>query len=274
MPSNTILTFAPPQKLSDHFKIPIDESRWTGAVGEYSTCFDANGKKIGLTPARERATFHSVSRAMTPVTLTGKCLASTFGVYLLAFDVPSPAFYVGVAGSSSKTPEGMLNRFRKHRIKVTSSHVGGSATTDGGVKHPGGWRTFAAERAVWLSQQGLADIVDDGRFSCGQFEASGGSASHKAEAETQPRIDANESQVMQPEYHGRTTEHRSANSRDCLHQALVVFRGSEIVQRFALVRWAFLPEMIFDSQSFQRHKTATRSNAYVTSRECNETSTV
>ena len=133
MPPNTILTFAPPQKLSDHFSIPCDKSRWTGAAGEYSACIDAKGKKIGLTPARERATFHSLSRAMTPVTPNGKALNSTFGVYLLAFDVPSPAFYVGVAASSRRSPEGILSRIRKHRVKLTCSHIGGSASTHGGV---------------------------------------------------------------------------------------------------------------------------------------------
>ena len=183
MQLRTVLTFSRPQKLSEHFLIPVDESRWTGKVGAYSSCIDSLGKKIGLTPARDRATFHSLSRAMTPVTPTGTRLDSTFGVYLLAFDVPSPAFYVGVAASSSKSPEGMLSRFRKHRIKLTSSHIGGSATTHGGVNHTGGWREFAAKRADYFSQQRLPDRVDDGRFSCGEFVASGGSGSHKAKAE-------------------------------------------------------------------------------------------
>ena len=183
MPSNTVLELSSPQKLNEHFTIPVDESRWTGAVGEYSTCFDGNGKKIGLTPARERASFRSLSRAMTPITEIGRNLNSTFGIYLLAFDQPSPAYYVGIAASSSKSPEGVLSRILKHRVKLTSSHIGGSCTTHGGVNHTGGWRKFAAKRAIWFSAKGLLDRVDDGRFSCGRFTASGGSGSHKAEAE-------------------------------------------------------------------------------------------
>ena len=77
----------------------------------------------------------------------------------------------------------MLSRFRKHRVKLTCSHIGGSVSTHGGVNHTGGWRGFASKRADYFSQQRLPDSVDDGRFSCGQFDASGGSESHKAESE-------------------------------------------------------------------------------------------
>ena len=180
---STVLTFQQPARLSEHFSIPPDTAPWKGPVGTYNRCFDLKGKEIGYTPARERATFGSLTQSLRPQTGTGTSLNTAYGVYLLAFDLPSPALYVGIAASSSKNPEGVLSRIRKHRVKLTSSHIGSSPTTHGGVNHTGGWREFAIRRAKYFSDQQTPDCAFDARFLVGNFVPSGGPSGHKSEAE-------------------------------------------------------------------------------------------
>lgn len=179
----TALSFREPARLSQHFSIPLDVSPWKGPVGTYNSCLDSKGKQIGFTPARERATFGSLSQSLQATTSVGRLLSKAYGVYLLAFDLPFPALYVGIAASSSKSPEGVLSRIQKHRVKLTASHIGSSATTHGGVNHTGGWREFAIQRASYFCDQGIADCVPDARLVVGEFTPSGGLHTHKSEAE-------------------------------------------------------------------------------------------
>jgi len=70
---------------------------------------------------------------------------------MLAINQPRKAFYVGIAAADGRLTEGVGSRIRKHRVKLTASHVGrilpcGSPAGIGGVNHTGGWRPFAAER--------------------------------------------------------------------------------------------------------------------------------
>ncbi len=99
------------------------------------------------------------------------------------FDVPFPAFYVGIAASSGKSPEGILSRIRKHRVKLTSSHIGVCPDKHGGVDHTGGWREFAIQRVRHFHDIAIADNVDDACLSFGNFVPSAGPSSHKKEAE-------------------------------------------------------------------------------------------
>lgn len=183
MKTETDLVFQQPALLRDHFIIPADTAPWVGPLGTYSRCLDSRGKEVGFTPARKRATFGSLTQSLQPRTSNGMLLNTSYGVYLLAFDVPFPALYVGIAASSSKTPEGVLSRIRKHRVKFTSSHIGSSETTHGGVNHTGGWREFAVQRIKYFASQGITDCGPDARFVVGDFVPSGGPGSHKVEAE-------------------------------------------------------------------------------------------
>jgi len=169
------------EKLSDHFFAPVDNTPWV--PGEYETCVDKRSKKTGLTPARERAPFQTLTRGLRATSQFGESLSQTFGLYLLTFDLPFPAIYVGVAASSSRSPEGVLSRIQKHRIKLTASHIGASRATHGGVNHTGGWREFATHRARYHADQQIADQCQDGRFACGLFHPSDGPSSHKTQAE-------------------------------------------------------------------------------------------
>lgn len=183
MATSTVLKFSRLDHISNHFAIPPDESEWTDKVGAYTDCFDSKGKKIGCTPARHRADFETLSKSMLPTTERGQQMDSSFGVYLLAFDIPTLALYVGVAAASSKSPEGVLSRVRKHRIKLTASHIGRTATTHGGVNHTGGWRAFAERRARHFVAQKVLDVAEDARITIGEFVPSAGADSHKVEAE-------------------------------------------------------------------------------------------
>ncbi len=179
--STTTLRFASLEKIRDHFLVPTDDTLWV--PGEYEVCVDTRGKKTGLTPVRKRAPFQTLTRGMSATSEIGENLSETYGLYLLSFDLPFPAIYVGIAASSGRSPEGILSRIRKHRIKLTASHVGASATTHGGVNHTSGWRDFATHRAVYYAEHHVADQWQDGRFACGLFQPSGAPCSHKKQAE-------------------------------------------------------------------------------------------
>ncbi len=174
----TLIEFLTPVRLSDHFDIPVDTSQWTGPPGSYIRA--ADGK--GFSPAREKASFGTIAKSMLPKTEVGIQLQRTHGIYVLAFDIPKPAIYVGIAAEFGKSPEGVMGRVRKHRIKLTSSHVGTSPTNYGGVKHTGGWREYAEARVHHFESTQESDACSDGRISCGQFKASGPDGQHKEQA--------------------------------------------------------------------------------------------
>jgi hypothetical protein len=141
------LNFGDKIKLSDHFEIPLDETRWDDR--EYN----------GTTPARGLATFQSITGAMKPKTDTGKSYKKARGVYILIFSIPCPAFYIGIASGES-----ILSRVRKHRVKLTGSHVGA------GVNHTKEWRVFATKRAEYFCINNQTDTCDDSFLLVGTLD--------------------------------------------------------------------------------------------------------
>lgn len=98
------------------------------------------------------------------------------GLYMVAARAPYKAIYVGIAAGDGKSPEGILNRIRKHRVKITGSHVGSETVTAGraipsnvgGVSHTGHWREFAAARYSQLRDAHmLPDLCSDVQLATG-----------------------------------------------------------------------------------------------------------
>ncbi len=162
----TTLTFDMPLHIIEHFEVPVDTAPWDGGYTRGTG---------GNHPVRSRAPFHSWGNALTPISDIAANLEQCFGVYILAFghpkDGPPPALYIGVAGNGGRTPEGVLRRLRKHRVKVTASQVGPAGSV-GGVNHTLGWRTYAAKRHSWFAERNSADDLSDARWVVGQLDSS------------------------------------------------------------------------------------------------------
>jgi hypothetical protein len=139
------LNFGPAIILREHFCMPVDESDWINY--DYSADFS---------PIRDRATFKTTTGGMIPLTREGQALRQTYGVYILVFSIPSPAYYVGVAANES-----VLGRIRRHRVKVTGSHIGAHENSNGGVRHSRGWQSYAIKRARHFAQNGAGHIGDN-----------------------------------------------------------------------------------------------------------------
>ncbi|HGN2666814.1 TPA: hypothetical protein ACKR04_002108 [Pseudomonas aeruginosa] len=157
----TTLTFAQPVLLADHFDVPADTTPWL-AAGTSAAYVKTNP---GMTPARYRASFKTLSHAMVPVSAYGKNLSKTYGLYVLAFGGAkdlTPWIYVGTT-----VRESVLARIRKHRVKATGSHIGRGANVSGGVNHTSGWRPFAERR--YIEHAGRHDLYTDVRLVVGQL---------------------------------------------------------------------------------------------------------
>jgi hypothetical protein len=139
------LNFGPAIILREHFCMPVDESDWINY--DYSADFS---------PIRDRATFKTTTGGMIPLTREGQALRQTYGVYILVFSIPSPAYYVGVAAN-----EPVLGRIRRHRVKVTGSHIGANENSNGGVRHSRGWQNYAIQRAKHFAHNGVGHIGDN-----------------------------------------------------------------------------------------------------------------
>jgi hypothetical protein len=83
------------------------------------------------------------------------------GLYLMAFDLPTPHIYVGIAAAGGRAPEGVLNRMRKHCIKTMGMNGGL------GVHHPKKWQQFALARYQFMQQRKTTDKLEDVRFLYG-----------------------------------------------------------------------------------------------------------
>lgn len=162
-----------PRYLNELCDVPVDETRWD-APHDYVKI------KQGRTPLRPRAPF-SWQKSLLPLGAEGERLATVFGLYMIAVNVPVKAFYVGIAAEGGKSPEGCLTRFRKHRVKLTGSNVGrteaGSPQGVGGVNHTAhrnglqGWRIFAPLRYAALSRNGLLpDTCADVRIATASLQ--------------------------------------------------------------------------------------------------------
>ncbi len=153
------LTFEAPQLISKHFIVSPDLTQWTGSYVK---------TPHGTTPQRDRASFHKIDTVLQPDTELAFELDQKTGLYLLAFDLPKPSLYVGIA-ADGKSPEGISRRLRKHSVKTMGSHVGSIHST-GGVHHPAKWRDFAIRRHEHFD--GAQDLLTDARFAFAN--ASGG----------------------------------------------------------------------------------------------------
>jgi hypothetical protein len=164
------LTFSKPIHIANHFCVPADVSRWC------SLSYNSVSPGGGNTPARVRAAFSTLTRGLVPKSCLAWKLKQVFGVYIVALDVPEPAFYVGVAARADgrskltiKPPDGILKRLQTHRIKTTGSHVGVTPNKHGGVNHTLGWRGFAPCRAKFFQTKKADDLCDDMRLVIGQL---------------------------------------------------------------------------------------------------------
>lgn len=158
------LIFDCPVVLSDHYDVPADNTHWAAPFNYHTP-----GK--GQTPHRPRAPFRTYPKALRPRSHMPH-FDAYFGVYMLAIDCPRKAFYVGIAAADSREPEGVGNRVRKHRVKLTASHVGrslpcGSPAGAVNVDHTGGWRPFAVERYQYHLAAGTNDCCPDVRLMVG-----------------------------------------------------------------------------------------------------------
>ena len=154
------LKFEKFKKLSEHFDIPPDGSKWNG---QYT-----NIPKEGKTPDRQQAVFGTVTNSLTPTTCFASGLKSAYGIYVIGVELPYPAIYIGIAAGGSKSPEGILKRIRKHRVKLTASHVGSNNHTVGGVNHTSGWRCIAKQRAEYFQTINELDTCQDLWFGVGR----------------------------------------------------------------------------------------------------------
>lgn len=156
------LVFNEPIVASNHFEIPPDTSTWD--------TFGYHHVDGGQTPLRARASFGTSGSGMIAKSEIGNLMMNKYGLYALAFDIPSPTLYVGIASEGGAAPEGVLSRIRKHRVKTTGSHVGAHENTTGGVHHPANWIKFATQRAQHFARQKIQDVCADMRIIIGSIE--------------------------------------------------------------------------------------------------------
>ena len=122
-----------------------------------------------MAPDCSRASFNNLTKEMTATTFYCNPLGKTLGDYILAFNDPHPAFYVGVAEGGGKVPEGITNRILKHLVKVTGSHIGTGKYKTGGVNHTKHWRDYEVLRAQFYSNKQVPDQFSDARLIIGKL---------------------------------------------------------------------------------------------------------
>lgn len=136
-----------PQRLIDLFEIPEDVTPWEPLSHKSNQ------------PTRERASFGSLSQALTPKATWHQLGMGEHGIYAVGFSEPYPAIYVGLA-----VGETFLSRLRKHRVKATGSSVGA------GVSHTRHWRKFAIDRYRDHSRSRTPDQLVDAVVMLGSIE--------------------------------------------------------------------------------------------------------
>jgi len=132
------LRFSGAKPLAAYFTVRADTSSWDGSYDNRAM------------PRRLRIRWEDALDAQ------GKPgLPHAHGVYVLAFRVPAPALYIGIAADGGREPEGIPNRLRKHCVKAVGSHAGS------GVTHPRRWRDFAMSRRDELRRLDRPDTLED-----------------------------------------------------------------------------------------------------------------
>ena len=135
-----LLTIDRPILASQAFTFPEDTTPWVpeNYHSNYRKCSGG-----GKTPIRNRASFGRLQNAV--VAHQPDDWENLFGIYILFMEIPSPTIYIGIASEDARVPEGIFSRFKKHRVKITGSHVGNDVG-HGGVHHPRKWGAYAIER--------------------------------------------------------------------------------------------------------------------------------
>jgi hypothetical protein len=184
------LKLSQPLYLSEHYNIPVEKSAWNGLYMDVP--------KQGRTPERSRASFSSWKKSLIPTSQLAQDIETTFGIYILAMDIPIPAYYVGIASGTGSHPEGVGNRVRKHRVKFSGAHVGGNQRSVGGVNHTQGWREFAPARHRYFSETGVFDFCSDVRLIVGEVTLDSGMVIHEKTTleRFESSIATNENQVL------------------------------------------------------------------------------
>lgn len=150
------LTFSPRFGLGEIFSVIPDTTSWGGLYDDVPKGYE--GRSLVRTPRRARATFHTFNQSMQ--LLPGESLPHQYGIYVLGFLIPHPAIYVGIASQDSSSPEGILKRVLKHRVKVTGSHTHGEPNR-GGIHHPPRWGSFASLRHDRFVLSQSVDLLAD-----------------------------------------------------------------------------------------------------------------
>ena len=135
-----------PVKLSDHFDIPMDQSKWDGSSYEE--------KGDNTVPVRDRIIHFK--NLLIPKTNYAQQYC-TSGLYLMFFN-DFKKYYVGIACKLAKEPEGILTRLRKHRTKATATYHEGGKGVNHTEQKPYGWQSLAKAR---YKQYGNEDKLDD-----------------------------------------------------------------------------------------------------------------
>jgi hypothetical protein len=135
-----------PVKLSDHFDIPMDQSKWDGISYEK--------KGDNTVPVRDRIIHFK--NLLIPKTNYAQQYC-TSGLYLMFFN-DFKKYYVGIACKLAKGPEGILTRISKHRTKATATYHQGGKSVNHTEQKPYGWQSLAKAR---FKKYGNKDKLDD-----------------------------------------------------------------------------------------------------------------
>ncbi len=101
------LKMSKPLYLSEHYNIPVEQSAWNGLYMDVP--------KQGRTPDRSRASFSSWKKSLTPTSQQAQDIETTFGIYILAMDIPMPAYYVGIASGTGSAQSSMRQPLQRQR---------------------------------------------------------------------------------------------------------------------------------------------------------------
>lgn len=159
-----LLEITQPIPLQEVVVVVPDTTTWKSV--DHLPVTTKRGKAAGRTPDRDQASYGAWQKALQDHP-TRHPLRDSFGLYFLFFNVPSPHLYIGIAANGGRSPEGVLNRIKKHVVKATGSHVGNCRTVNGGVDHTEGWRTFAKTRAL-TRVRAAVDTCEDAMLALGR----------------------------------------------------------------------------------------------------------
>lgn len=165
-----------PIQATEAFLFPEDTTPWapTSYQADYRKCPGG-----GYTPIRDAASYGGLSNAVH--SLQPESWNRQYGIYILLIGLPTPTIYIGIASEDARTPEGIFTRFKKHRVKLSGSHVGNDIG-HGGVHHPRKWGEYAIDRYnhfdgrlddfndIWIAKARIDDIPVQAKAELERFE--------------------------------------------------------------------------------------------------------